>query len=142
MTRQPHHSGSCVRSQSLTHNSLSALSSHSHTGNVCRALLPEDYANWLEILELPTLCDFISEMSKTVFNNIASNEDHPLFSCVVFNCAKVSSCLHTIYRPPKCRTQKHLKSFFPYHISAFNKVEISHFHVPIQFYRLLIHGLK
>ena len=34
------------------------------------------------------------------------------FSCVVFNCAKVSSRLHTIYYPPKCRTGKHLKSFF------------------------------
>lgn len=102
-----------------------------------RCDVPGEYIhlNHLKVQQ-PTLGDFISEMSiLTILRPMKTIS----FQSVVYNCAEVSSRLHTIYRQPKCRTQKLLISFFPYYMSALNKV--FHFYVPIQFYRMLIHGL-
>ena len=80
-----------------------------------------EYPDRLKFLELPSLCDFISSFSESLFRKIASNEMHPLFSRIILNQARTSSRLNTMYRPPKCRTQKRLKSFFPHYMSALNK---------------------
>ena len=80
-----------------------------------------EYQDRLTFLELPPLCDFISSFSESMFWKIVSNEMHPLFSRSILNQVRTSSRLNTMYRPPKCRTQKRLKSFFPHSMSALNK---------------------
>ena len=72
-----------------------------------------EYIERLKVLDLPTLSDFIITASESVFKKIACNEKHPLFNRIVVNQARVSSRLNTVYRPPKCRTQKRFNSFFP-----------------------------
>ena len=80
-----------------------------------------EYLKRLKVLDLPTLSDFINTATESVFKKIARNEKHPLFNRIVVNQARVSSRLNTVYRPPKCRTQKRFDSFFPSYMSKFNQ---------------------
>lgn len=128
----------CILSISLTLVNL--------TWSACRT---RDWDHWTRPGVSPeaevfgaALCDFMSDFS--VFNKFARNEKYPLFSCTVLNQARASSSLNSVYvyRPPECRTQKHLNSFFPYQMLAFNKQWWPLFNVMIQFYRMLIHRLQ
>ena len=58
-----------------------------------RFILPDlSYDDRLAILELPSVCDFISTLGEQHFNKIASDPQHPLFSRVHFNtCSRISS---------------------------------------------------
>ena len=80
-----------------------------------------DYLERLKVLDLLTLSDCINTASESVFKKIARNEKHPLFNRIAVDQARVSSRLVTVYRPPKCRTQKHFNGFFPFYMSNFNK---------------------
>ena len=78
-----------------------------------------EYHDKLKFLGLLTLSDFINTASESVFKKIARNEKYPLFNRIAVNHAKVSSRLNTVYRPPKCKTQKRFNSFFQYYMSNF-----------------------
>ena len=88
-----------------------------------RTILPDfSYEDRLEILCLPTVYNFIFELSKTHFTRIADDPEHPLFSRVIKNFSRTSSRNNTVFRPKKCRTQKRAKSFFPFFMSYFNNL--------------------
>ena len=70
------------------------------------------YEERLEILCLPTVCNFIFEIAKTHFTRIADDPEHPLFSRVIKDFSRTSSRNNTVFRPNKCQTQKRAKSFF------------------------------
>ena len=80
-----------------------------------------EYHERLKVFDLPTLSDFINTASESVFKKISRNEKHPLFNRILINQARVTSCLNTVYHPPKCRTQKRFNSFFPSYMSKFNQ---------------------
>ena len=78
-----------------------------------RTILPDiSYEERLEILCLPTVCNFIYEIAKTHFTRIADDPEHLLFSRVIKDFSRTSSRNNTVFRPNKCQTQKRAKSFF------------------------------
>ena len=88
-----------------------------------RTILPDfSYEDRLKILCLPTVYNFIFELSKKHFTRIADDPEHPLFSRVIKNFSRTSSRNNTVFRPKKCRTQKRAKSFFPFFMSYFNNL--------------------
>ena len=89
-----------------------------------RTIFPDhSYEDRLTLLNIPTLSDFIFDLSKRHFNKIASDPEHPLFSRVIRNTGRTSSRLNTIFRPKICKTQKRAKSFFPIMMSHFNTIQ-------------------
>jgi hypothetical protein len=86
-----------------------------------RMILPDlSYSERLQVLALPTVYDFIFELSKCHFLRIADDPTHPLYNRIPRNFSRVSSRNNTIFRPKKCRTQKRAKSFFPFFMTYFN----------------------
>jgi hypothetical protein len=79
------------------------------------------YDTRLELLNLPTLANFIETLSQRFFRRISCNPEHPLFKRITINKSRTSTRYNTIYRPKKSRTQKRAKSFFPRFMSFFNK---------------------
>ena len=53
----------------------------------------------LSFLNLCSLGSFIHTLSKNHFLKISGDENHPLFSSIIFNQEKRSSRLHTKFRP-------------------------------------------
>ena len=88
-----------------------------------KIILPDlDCTERLSLLNLCSLGSFIHTLSENHFLKISGDENHPLFSSVIFNQEKRSSRLHTKFRPPRCRTQKRNNSFFPFDLRRFNNL--------------------
>ena len=72
----------------------------------------EGYDNRLVKLDIPTLFDFASTISRDYFNKIMQRNEHPLFGRLIFNTGRTSTRLHATFKPPVCRTEKRKRSFF------------------------------
>ena len=87
-----------------------------------RTNLPDlSYEELLSLLTLPTISDFIWDISANHFWKIADDPTHPLFNYIQHNTCRMSSLKPTVYRPELCRTTKCAKTFFQIFISFFNK---------------------
>ena len=75
------------------------------------------YLERLKFLHLPTLSDFITTASRSVFKKMARNKKHPLFNHIAVNQARVSFRQNIVYCSPKRGIQKRLNSLFPYYMS-------------------------
>ena len=84
---------------------------------------PTSYEERLTLLNIPTLSDFIFDLSKRHFNNIVSEPEHPLFSRVIRSTVITSSRLNTVFRPKICKTQKCARSLFQTMMSHFNTIQ-------------------
>ena len=87
-----------------------------------RTILPDlSYEERLSFLVLPTISDFICDISAKHFLKIADDPTHPLFNYIQRNTCRMSSRKPTVYRPELCRTTKRAKTFFQFFMSFFNK---------------------
>ena len=78
-----------------------------------RIVLPHcSYEERLEILELPSLYDFIACLSKTHFIEILHNPSHPLFKRLVFNNSRTPICRPNTFRTAKAKAVAYTNSFF------------------------------
>ena len=116
---------------------------HNNNNNNNNIIEPDlEYLEKLKVLDLPTRSDFINTASESVFKKIARNEKHPPFNRIAVNQPRISSRLNTVYRPPKCRTQKRFNSFS--HSTCLiltNKLfSLGFFSTAIYFYHMLIHN--
>jgi hypothetical protein len=77
-----------------------------------RLILPNhSYEERLQQLTLPTVTDFIEQLSNNHFCKILSNNTHPLYCHLCFNENRSSSRKPNIFYPPLCRTKRHEKTF-------------------------------
>jgi hypothetical protein len=78
-----------------------------------RYILPDSsYSERLELLNLTTVGDFISELACSHFNKILANQSHPLFSKITANTNRTSSRVSCPFKPARARTEKRSNSFF------------------------------
>lgn len=81
----------------------------------------ESYEARLDILAIPKIEEFLMSLCTSYFLKIANDTSHPLFTHIVFNNQRISSRRAAVdkYRPPKCRTAKRQRAFFPFYMQFF-----------------------
>jgi hypothetical protein len=86
-----------------------------------RIIYPDfSYDARLQLLDLPTLGNFISHLSVNHFSRILDNACHPLFNRITFNQARTSSRNCSKFRTAIARTDKFFNSFFQFYMRFFN----------------------
>ena len=86
-------------------------------------LHPGLQSKWLpytDILNLPTVSEFLFDVCASHFSKIAEDPSHPLFNRVIFNTFRTSSRGAARFYPGKCHSETYRNRFFQFFMSHFN----------------------